>query len=574
MKVILRAFALWGALAAAGWSLMHSDPTRLAGIIWGIACLLCLPLAVGLSWVSVAALPESRSWRWAFWSVTAGGWAAVALLVVGHLDGDTHPDDRQVVVAACLAAAAVATWLTVRTKRLLLLQGLRDALAGSAIVALLSGAIYWRYEAKTASLAANAEARWAEIGLPMGEFEKTLAPIPESPGSKVARQAFREILSQRFYKPGTGGAILESVVAPSKEASSLVSLACKVISAKLPPSDEVDLSQLPVEPLETHASSLEENYLRILDTEAPVWACNPLAGPRIDVPNFVGVRMFSQLASAESLRRLAAGDEEGAKLPLEACEKLGTHLESNPTLVALMIHVAVDALLTSQQARLSGTDDDFQAIGRDAARWRDALVRSLQWDAWVMLYRSDDVTHEYADNEGLGTDEGILRNLPAWARPFVGEIYIHRQCALGALHNAEHAAVCRSPRTRTLSDLGAMLHDRISSQDPTICEVNVTRLTRRIHATLLLREQVNLIRTARERLDLGEPVESRDSAVLPRARWEVTPDADRRTVSIRLTNAPRWVYKGDVVGSEFWVLPLDGSVPWQFRAREKTTAAR
>jgi hypothetical protein len=328
---------------------------------------------------------------------------------------------------------------------------------------------------------------------------------------------FHEILSQRFYKPGTGGAILERVVAPSKEASSLVSLACNVISAKLPPSDDVDLSQLPVAPLEAHASSLEENYLRILDSEAPVWACNPLAGPRIDVPNFLGLRMFSQLASAESLRRLAAGDEEGAKLPLEACEKLGTHLESNPTLVALMIHVAVDALLTSREARLSGTDGDFQTIGRDAARWRDALVRSLQWDAWVMLYRPDDVTHEYADNGHFGSDDGILQHLPSWTRPFAGEIYIHRQCVMGALHNAEHAAVCRSPRTRTLSDLGAMLHERISSKNPTICEINVTRVTRRIHATLLLREQVNLIRTARERLALGESVESRDSAVLPRA---------------------------------------------------------
>jgi hypothetical protein len=54
----------------------------------------------------------------------------------------------------------------------------------------------------------------------------------------------------------------------------------------------------------------------------------------------------------------------------------------------------------------------------------------------------------------------------------------------------------------------------------------------------------------------------------------VTPDPEKLTVSIRLARAPRWVYKGDVVGSEFWVLPLDGSVPWQFRSPDKKTASR
>jgi len=167
----------------------------------------------------------------------------------------------------------------------------------------------------------------------------------------------------------------------------------------------------------------------------------------------------------------------------------------------------------------------------------------------------------------------LLKWLPEWTRPYALEMYIQRECAVGALHNAEHAAICRAPRTRALRDLGTRLHDRVSSIDPTICEVNISRVTKRIHAMLLLREQVSLVRTARERLAAGQPIESRSSAVLPRATWEVTADATQKAVSIRLINGPKWVYEGDVAGPDFWVLPLDGSVPWQFRTAAKATAS-
>jgi len=37
-----------------------------------------------------------------------------------------------------------------------------------------------------------------------------------------------------------------------------------------------------------------------------------------------------------------------------------------------------------------------------------------------------------------------------------------------------------------------------------------------------------------------------------------------------MKNAPAWIAKGVVTGNDFWVLPLDGSLAWQFRAPAHT----
>jgi hypothetical protein len=100
---------------------------------------------------------------------------------------------------------------------------------------------------------------------------------------------------------------------------------------------------------------------------------------------------------------------------------------------------------------------------------------------------------------------------------------------------------------------------------PSIMEPNTVRAIMRIHATLLLREQIELIRDTRARLAAGRPVESRDSGVLPGVRWELIANAEKGTVATRLAGAPEWIVKKVVAPDEFWMLPLDGSVAWQFR---------
>lgn len=140
------------------------------------------------------------------------------------------------------------------------------------------------------------------------------------------------------------------------------------------------------------------------------------------------------------------------------------------------------------------------------------------------------------------------------------------------LNYVEHVNIRKSPNTLRLPDFGAALHETVSTKNPTASEINVIRSAMRIHATLLLREQTELIRQARARLAAGLPVESRESVVLPATRWELIGDAQKNTVTTRLVNAPEWIVKNTVTGNgaDFWVLPIDGSKAWQFRQPVRT----
>jgi hypothetical protein len=129
-----------------------------------------------------------------------------------------------------------------------------------------------------------------------------------------------------------------------------------------------------------------------------------------------------------------------------------------------------------------------------------------------------------------------------------------------------------SPATLALPDLGTSLHDAVSEANPSMWDANAVRCAMRINATLLLREQTELLRDARARLAAGQSVESYDSLVLPGVRWELIADVGKHTVATRLVGAPEWITKNAVTRPDFWVLPLDGSVAWQFRIPARTAS--
>jgi len=152
----------------------------------------------------------------------------------------------------------------------------------------------------------------------------------------------------------------------------------------------------------------------------------------------------------------------------------------------------------------------------------------------------------------------------------VNKQFYRRQFAIGALNGADHAAIQKSPATLSLPDLGNSLHEAIVHARPSIMDINVARAAKRIYAMLLLREQTELIRDARARLAAGRPVESRDSVVLPGLRWELSGDADKGTVATRLAGPPEWIVSNEVPSHDFWLLPIDGSVGWQFHRPART----
>ncbi len=574
MKSLPRCLALWAVLAGVAWLLLQPETARTIGVVMGLLRLVSFSVAVVLTWIAMKALPRGRVWRCLFWTVSLAGWLSVILLAQGRFESRVHSDDRQVLVMGAVGAMLIAGWIAARTRTLPSWRTLREGAAAFAILALGAAGCYFVYEAKTRSIQARAELRWAELGMPIDDVEKRLAPVLESPGSQVVREAFREILSQRFYKEGTAAAEKEAPIQKSEAAWALVTRAGEIITTKQPPSDELNAAKLPTAFLEPHSEQLDAAFRRILATEPPVWACNPSDGPLISVPNFLGLRMFSQLASAECLRRLAAGDQEGAARAIAASRRIGEKLESNPALVSLMFHVAVEAMWARQQARIEKSGDSMESIARDTLKWREYLVRTLQWESWMMLRKVDHFTSEEVRANLAVTSQ--FRYLPEWVRPVVDRAWLRRDGALSALNNAEHAAVRQMPGTYVSPDFGADLDEAISKRNPSTHDLGCTRAAMRIHATLLLREQAELIRDARARLAAGRPVESRSSVVLPSVRWEMNADPVKRTVAMKLRNAPKWVRDGTVTGGgdDFWILPLDGSVAWHFHTSAKGTAAR
>ncbi len=568
MKALLRSLALWSWLAGVSWLLVQPDSARNIGILWGVLRVFALAVAAVLTWAAASAIPVARGWRWLFWMVTLGGWLGVALLLQGRFENRLHEDDRQILLMGIVAAGLAAGWLMWREKRLPRWSLLGDMAAGAAGLALLGGAAWWKFSADTAAARERALARWEEIGMPLSDVEKLMKPQQETAGSQAVRQAFRDILSQRFYKEGTPAAAQEPVAPRSEEAWDLVNKATEVLAAGHQRSDSVNLPPAQVAKLQAHSGKLDAAYRSILSAESAVWACDPRDGLVIAVPNFLGLRMFSQLATAESLRLIAAGDKEGAERAISACKRMTEGLERNPTLVSLMIHVAVDALLAPQEARLNIEGSDRADIQRRALTWRQSFVRVLQWESWAVLHANEKVVAENS------MDPQDFPFLPRWTRPIIAHLFLERSLCNSALNGAERAAIRLSPETAKLADFGAKLDDEISRKNPTNYDFSSTRAAMRMHATLLLREQAQIIREARARLASGQEVESRDSVVLPNVRWEVSLDAGKRSLTTRLANAPKWITDNVVTGaSDFWLLPLDGSASWQFGAANPGTAA-
>lgn len=564
MKILLRALPLWLVLGSLSWLLATAwdvDMTRPLTI----GGLFVLPaFAVWLTAKAAGALPERWAWRVGFWALTIFGWAALLIIAQGR--AELHPSEWRNLLLGFGLAGCTALWLPVAMRSLPTWRTMGEVTAVVATIAFAVEAFLWSYEAKTHSFAVRAETRWTEIGLPMAELEKTFVPGRENAGSEVVRQVFRERVGSHFYKEGTRAAEREPTIMRSKEVEQAIKQAIDIQSAILPPSDDFELPPKSIAGFEPLAPVLEADYRRILAAAPPAWASDPRDGWSINVPNFLAIRQFSQITAAEAMRRLSTGDQEGAARALAAGLHLREGLRQNPTLVSLMMDVAVDSLLSAKKVRLPAEEDGLQSIAQDAISLRAELLKRLQLEGWLCLRFPD----QFVENEP--TAHFQTRGLPKWALRALARPWVRRQCALAALNGAEQAVIRKSPATLSLPDLGASLHEAVSEAHPSAMEFNVTRAALRIHATLLLREQTELIRNARARLAAGRPVESRDSVVLPHLRWELTADVEKGTVRTRLVGAPEWIVKNEVTGTDFWVLPLDGSVAWQFHLPARTTS--
>lgn len=577
MKLVLRVSLLWLLLAVLIWLFASTEQdvltlplafggTHLHGgfgswITIGVAMTLIPAFCMWLTITAEPLLPQRWPGRLLFWLGTVAGWFVVAVMMQGR--AELGSAERAAVLFGAGVTVLTAAWLLFKLRPFPGWRLLGEITIVAVGWAAICGAIFLFDEAKTRELRKRGEARWTEIGLPMAEFEKTLVAGRENAGSEVLRQILREQVGMRYYKTGTRLGAAEPAIEPSEETKAFLKNAVQVLSAPLPPADDVDLSLQPVAAIQPLGARLDEDYRRILAAEPPTWASDPHEGFAISVPNFLAIRQFAQLIGADANRRLSEGDQDGAARALAAGQRMNATLRQNPTLVSLMIHVAVEALLAAKQVRLPAEEGALPAIAHDAVEMRAEFLRRVQLESWVALRFVEET----------GEPEVAGNSLPRWLARIKGRAWRRHEMAMAALNGAEHAAIHQDPATLSLPDLGVGRHEAVSEAYPTVMEFNVSRAMMRLTATLLLREQVELIRLARASLATGAPLRPYQSVAVPSAHWEVTIDREKATASTRLVSIPEWVAKNEVTPGEFWSLPLDGSGTWQFHRPGQAAAA-
>lgn len=569
MRSFARALWVWLILGGLSWSLATGGKGDLSGPTAGGVLLVLLTAAIWLTAIAEKGDRHGSYGRAVTSSVTILAWLAALIIVQGRIEA--HPEEMETLLVALCLALVIAAGVVVKTRSYPQWSTLRPIAITLAIPVVVGGIFLWCYEAKTKSTVARAEARWSEIGMPLAEFEKTLITIQENDGSKLFRKVLREETGNPFYKIGSRAAAQEPPIEDSKKADLLVQQAVGLLNIS-PPADNVDFSTKPVDLLEARASVLDESYRQILAMEPPAWNMDSREGYNVydgydaNVPNFLGIRRFAQVTGGDALRRLSVGDQEGAVRAINAGLHITAGLRQRPTIISVMISVAVEALLTSKQVYLpASSEDGFPAIARDTEEYRGEFLRSLQLEAWTALRFTDQIAEFQLVNS-----QQKWGFLPRWTRLTAARPMARREAANTALNDAEHTAILKSPATASLPDFGASLQDAVSKANASALECNVTRAVMRIYVTLLLREQTELIRDARARLAAGRPLEGRNSVVLPFTRWELATDAERNSVTTRLVNAPEWIVKGEVAPPAFWSIPLDGSVAWKFHRPTQT----
>jgi hypothetical protein len=547
MKTFALSVAAWLTIATTV-ALLAYGPLPVADVVLFILP----PIAAALTVLSRGWIAASRATRIIWWLITLTAWLGLAVLTIGHWQNAHCRDDRQQLLLSSSITLFVAGWLAIRIRAFPSLRTLLEGGAAAVVIVLGIAGVAFRYEYRTRQIEAEALARWAAIGRPMDRFEKTLTASEEN----AALSTFGEVLLQQvnsgLYKITDADADEPKPSVPQE--------VIDVISRTLPPADQISPDGKATPTLDSRTEQLDAAYARILAQEAPTWAANPADSWRMRVPNFLGLRMFTQLVRADAVRRLERGDLAGAGRALAAAHRAHEKLPENPALVSLMIRIAIDAMLVSPEAWLPAETGALEAIAADATRLKAALLRSLQLEAWCFLR-----DHPRFESLRPAQSLGIQLSVPEWVDRWLTDAVLRRESALAALSTAENVAILQDAKSLAQPDLGLKALEEVTQRIPSQFAPRVTRALLRIHATLLLREQSALLRLAREHMASGQPLEPRDSVVLPGRRWHFTADPVAHTVALRLDQIPTFITEQVVTDQRFWILPLDGSKSWQFR---------
>lgn len=556
MKPLPLSLAAWTCTAATAFLLSRSNQPL------GYASLFVLPaVSVALTIFSRGGSATNAAFRITWWIFTLATWLAVALFATGRWERSSFAaDDRQQLLVAGGIMWIVAVWSIVRARAFPTRRTWIDLSAASAIVAAIAGGVLWQQESRTRELEEKAKARWNEVGTPMDSFAQALKPVPANKALGTLGAVLRELVDAGAYAPreplpqvNTPPAVLEAV---------------EVVTRPLPVADDISTAEISTPKLDALSNNLTAVYERLLANESPIWAANPADHWRMQMPNLVAIRKFVQLVSADAIRRVEQGDAKGARMAIKAAKHVTAKLPENPSISSLMVRVALDELIAKAEVRLPAEPGALEQIAADARRFPEALENAIRMETWSLSRVA-----ELADAPIVAPNSWVdsLR-LPSWVTRIMDGPNLRRDCLLSAIVNAEFVAILKDPTLVKTKDLGMARFDSVIQQNAAPFILGVQRSYARIWASLLLREQTELLRIARERIATGQAPEDRDSVVLPGRRWIFTADSNTNAVSLKLDKIPVWLGKNEIAPPSFWVLPLDGSKTWQFRSAARSAA--
>lgn len=567
-------FLTWISLAGAAFGLTH-DLDKTPGYWW---LALTLPAAAALCTCKALKAASGPWTRAIFWCGTTTGFLLVAALLQGQHEVLTEKSSQRLLIVAAVLPVLASALGVIWARRKGELKSVRlawplEIFGGVACLAALA-LLGWRYYVKTYvdPLRTKAESRWAEIGYPMDVYEKSLHPVPENVSLRELTRDLKPFGVVTLYKTGSGpngGITLSNTTdVPQEIIDCLVDQTVSTgDSIKLPPAASATL--------EAKKQDFDQLYSAVLQREAPVWSYDPEDGFFIQVPNFLTMRKLSQWIMVDALHRLELGDSKAAANAVSANLLMTRNLGQQPILVSNMIRIAIEGLLTRAQARLPAEPDGLKHLAEDAAKEREQMIQCARMESWNVMHTFEN--YGFNVNFGRGADETFapIRPLPAWLVRRLWPLYSRSsasvQCSNAWLFAADSVAVWKDPSTLMSPDLGESKIDEFETRHTSYLNVNWGRAWLRLNLTLVLREQTELIRIARAKIqaggsgDLGEY----DSVIIPGSKWKIHANADAQSFTLELSPRPKWVTENTMVSAEYWLLPLDGSKSWPLQAPAK-----
>lgn len=440
--------------------------------------------------------------------------------------------------------------------------------AAVSLLVIVGSAGVWWMKFHVPRLRENTDQRWAEIGRPMPKFERQLNNVAENSSFRALARELEPFGIFSLYRARAGEPNPNTTRIPNEITDIL----------KAPTLENGDCISLPshLAYLDKHAADLARLYLGILDREPAVWSLAPHDGMALRVPSYLAAREISQVICVDALMKIDHGHDQQAAMAVTAGLKLSANIGEQPILLSQMIRVAIEALFAEATARLPEDPDALNQLAADVKRQRERWREAIQCETWAVMRTVDYLGLKPAEFEQAYRSRFALSK----ASVSLKRSFLQADYAVFAASAAEQISASERVGDLALSDLGCQqMTEATARSAPTLTNESVfgslaemfrpqwAKSWIRLNASLLLREQAEIIRSARSQVRAGRSglVSQSKSVVVPGATWHVAANAGHDSISVRLVPVPPWTQDRDIIGDNFFLLPLDGSRPWKLK---------